>query len=154
MGSTTTNLGLYKPDVSETGWGSLVDTNWDTLDAVGGGGAGMALFGQAGALVTQVGVARFLFPFNATLIGAVAAVATAPTGATILVDVNLNGTTIFSTQGNRPTIAVATSATTTQPTPNTTSVSTGDYLTIDVDQVGSTIAGSDLTVQVLYRVTA
>lgn len=33
MGTTTTNLGLYKPAISEVGWGALVDANFDTLDA-------------------------------------------------------------------------------------------------------------------------
>lgn len=36
MGTTTTNLGLYKPTVGESGWGALVNANFDTLDeAVG-----------------------------------------------------------------------------------------------------------------------
>lgn len=32
MGTTTTNLSLYKPSVGEIGWGALVDGNFDTLD--------------------------------------------------------------------------------------------------------------------------
>lgn len=33
MGAFTANFNLYKPAVGETGWGALVDTNWDTIDA-------------------------------------------------------------------------------------------------------------------------
>lgn len=33
MGTTTPNLGLYKPAIGETGWGTLVNANMDTLDA-------------------------------------------------------------------------------------------------------------------------
>lgn len=33
MGTTTPNFGLYKPTVGETGWGTLVDANWDTIDS-------------------------------------------------------------------------------------------------------------------------
>jgi hypothetical protein len=33
MGTTTTKLGLYKPTAGETGWGTLVDGNFDTLDS-------------------------------------------------------------------------------------------------------------------------
>lgn len=33
MGTTTPNLGLYKPAVGETGWGALVDGNFDTIDS-------------------------------------------------------------------------------------------------------------------------
>jgi hypothetical protein len=32
MGTTTPNLGLYKPSVAESGWGSLVNANFDALD--------------------------------------------------------------------------------------------------------------------------
>jgi len=32
MGTTTTNLGLYKPANSEEDWGDDVNANWDTLD--------------------------------------------------------------------------------------------------------------------------
>jgi hypothetical protein len=33
MGTTTPNFNLYKPSVGETGWGALVNTNMDTIDA-------------------------------------------------------------------------------------------------------------------------
>ena len=32
MGTTTTNLGLYKPDDGEDGWGAAVNANWDLID--------------------------------------------------------------------------------------------------------------------------
>ena len=82
------------------------------------------------------------------IIGATAAVNTAPTGASIIVDVLKNGTTIYTTSANRPTIAVSTFATTVTNTPNVTTLAAGDYLTVNVAQIGSTIAGSDLTVQI------
>lgn len=31
-GTGTTNYNLYKPDVSEIGWGELVNSNWDEID--------------------------------------------------------------------------------------------------------------------------
>ena len=71
--------------------------------------------------------------------------ATAPTGASIVVDVNKNGTTIFTTQANRPTVAAAGNVSG-QAVPDVTSLAVGDYLTVDIDQVGSTIAGADLVV--------
>lgn len=33
MGTFTPNFNLYKPAIGETGWGALVDTNFDTIDA-------------------------------------------------------------------------------------------------------------------------
>lgn len=75
-----------------------------------------------------------------------ASVGTAPTGASLIVDVNKNGTTLFTTQSTRPTIAA--SGTTNKTTPQVTTWADGDYLTVDIDQVGSTIPGSDLTVTI------
>jgi hypothetical protein len=75
-----------------------------------------------------------------------ASVGTAPTGASVICDVNKNGTTVFTTQSNRPTIAVSTN--TALGTPNVTSLADGDYLTVDIDQIGSSTPGSNLTVTI------
>lgn len=82
-----------------------------------------------------------------------AAVNTAPTGAALIVDVNKNGTTIYTDQSKRPAIAAGTN-TATGNDPAITTLAPGDYLTIDVDQVGSTAAGADLTVTVRVRRTS
>lgn len=108
-------------------------------------------FSRSGALTVTVGAGRFRFPFAATLLGVTAAVNTAPTGASVIADVTKNGTTVFTTQGNRPTIAASAFATASETVPDVTAVALGDYFTVDVDQVGSTIAGSDLTVIIRYR---
>lgn len=76
------------------------------------------------------------------------AVNTAPTGAAILVDVHENGVTIFTVQGNRPTILAAAF------TGNTVVIDlptwdNDNYLTVDIDQVGAAVAGEDLTVTVV-----
>lgn len=101
-----------------------------------------------GALYTSVGSTRLYLYGTCTVQRVIASVGTAPSGASVIVDVNKNGSTIFGIQTNRPTIAsglyVATG------TPSDTSISSGDYLTIDVDQIGSTIGGSDLVVTVEY----
>ena len=74
-----------------------------------------------------------------------AVVVTAPTDASLIFDININGTTIWSTQADRPTIvAAANSGSGTDF--NTTTLTEGDVLTIDVDQVGSTIPGGQATV--------
>jgi hypothetical protein len=112
----------------------------------------VATFSKLGTLTVAAGVGRFLLPYNVTITGVIAAVNTAPTGATILCDVNKNGTTIFSTQGNRPSIAISAFKTASSAVPDVTSASAGDYLSVDVDQVGSTIAGADLVVQVTFRI--
>ena len=101
-----------------------------------------------GSLVTGTSIAPIIIiPNNLTIIKAYAAVKTAPTGASILIDINIGGTSIWaSTPANRLTIAAgATSGT--QTSFDTTSLTDGGLLTVDLDQVGSTIAGADITIE-------
>lgn len=117
-------------------------------------GAGYHLmpFGKAGALFVETGAARLRFPYDAEIISIAATVATAPAGASVIVDVNKNGTTVFTTQANRPTIVAGANASADK-VPDVISITAGDYLTTDVDQVGiSPNLGADLTIAILYRV--
>jgi hypothetical protein len=106
-------------------------------------------FSYTGVLTVYTGTARLYNDSGRTLtISSVrASVGTAPTGASVIVDVNKNGTTIFTTQSARPTIAA--SGFTATGTPAVTTWAAGDYLTVDIDQIGSTVAGADLTVTVV-----
>lgn len=85
---------------------------------------------------------------NLTIVKAYLYVKTVNTGASLIVDVNKNGTSIWaSTQANRLTLAAADAdGKTTQTSFDTTDIDEQDILTIDIDQVGSTIAGADLTI--------
>lgn len=83
-----------------------------------------------------------------TIQGVRASVGTAPTGASILIDVNVNGTTIFTNQANRPTIAASANTSGKVTNMDVTTVADGSYMTVDIDQTGSTVAGSNLTLQV------
>lgn len=74
----------------------------------------------------------------------------APTDASIIVDIHKDGTTIFTNQAHRPEITSG------NYTGNTTSIdvsSFGDssYLQMIVDQVGSSVSGSDLVVHVVME---
>lgn len=116
----------------------------------GGPGApgGMLLpFAVAGGLSVKAYPLRWYVPQTMTITSVRASVGTPSTGASIIVDLNKNGTTIFTTQANRPTIAAGSNTATS--TPDITSLTAGDYLTVDVDQIGSTVSGEDLTVQVV-----
>jgi hypothetical protein len=109
-------------------------------------------FGTEGTLTVRTGKGRFRFPFAAVLLGVSASVDTAPTGSAVILDLNKNGTTMFTTQANRPTISANTNATTTEVTNmDVTAIASGDYLTVDIDQIGSTVAGSDLVVTVRFK---
>lgn len=70
-------------------------------------------------------------------------VKTAPTGAALIVDINEAGTTIFST---KPEIDAGGTVEDDNHVISDNSIAIGAELTMDIDQVGSTIAGSDLTV--------
>src|SRR3990167_1120198 len=98
---------------------------------------------------------RGRIPVACTLSRVDLTVTTAPTGAAILVDVNECSapgtcTTVFTTQANRPTIAVSTLSGNST-TFNDTSIALGNYIGFDLDQVGSSVTGSNLTVTVVCQ---
>jgi len=86
--------------------------------------------------------------FTWAIKGCWASCGVAPTGAAIIVDINKNGTTIFTTQGNRPTIAISGFDSGLVGNMDVTSLTDGDYFTVDIDQIGSTVAGQDLVVYI------
>jgi hypothetical protein len=90
---------------------------------------------------------RIYVDFSGKITQVYASVNTAPTGANLIIDINKNGSTIWTTAANRATI-LATEYTETQETFNITDFKSGDYFTLDIDQVGSTVAGAKLTVRV------
>lgn len=108
-------------------------------------------FSYTGTLVLGTGKHRIYNDTGRTLtISAIrATLTTAPTGTSAIFDVNKNGTTVFTTQANRPTIAISGNTSGKITNADVTSLADGDYLTVDIDQVGSTVPGADLTVQVL-----
>lgn len=108
------------------------------------------VFSVPGAVAAVTGTARvYIDSGRALTIQAVrASVGTAPTGAALIVDIKKNGVTIFTTQANRPTIAISANTSGKVTNMDVTALADGDYFTVDVAQVGSTIAGSDLTVQI------
>lgn len=110
-------------------------------------------FFKSGTLTTTTGTQRLPIDGTYTIVGTRLMVGTAPTGANLIVDVNKNGTTIYTTQGNRPTVVAGANAGGPGATPDVTTLAAGDYLTVDIDQVGSTVAGSDLTVSVIVTKT-
>lgn len=106
-------------------------------------------FGVAGVQALATGQGRYYVTKACTILGAIASLGTPPTGTSFIVDVLKNGVTIYTTSGNRPTIAInGNVSATTLVTPDVTALAVGDYLTVNVAQIGSGTAGSDLTVTV------
>ena len=85
-------------------------------------------------------------PYTMYLTEVRANVNTAPSGSTILVDVNKNGSTIFSTRvsidASEKTSVTAASAFVL----STTSLANDDEITVDIDQIGSSTAGKGLKI--------
>lgn len=107
-------------------------------------------FTYQGQVATATGTSRQYVATTYTIDAVYAGINTAPTGASLIADVKKNGTSIFSSNTNRPVIAAGTNYDLAGAL-STTSLAAGDYLTVDVTQVGSTVPGSDLTVTVRLK---
>lgn len=76
---------------------------------------------------------------------------TAPTGATLIIDINLNGASLFG--ATKLVIPIGSTALASQNAFSSppTYGARGDLLTIDIDQIGSTVPGKDITVVLRMR---
>jgi hypothetical protein len=99
----------------------------------------------ADAVETDSPGARLTIPFAGTITKAIIYAETGPTGAAMIADIHLNGSTIWATQGNRVQVAAGANEGT-QETFDTTVVAVGDDFKVFINQVGSTIAGSDVSI--------
>ena len=99
-----------------------------------------------GEVPVVAGSMRFVFPEAAVIEGVQAAVGTPPTGASLIVDTNKNFLTLFIDQNTRPTITAGQNLSPYQLVG--LAVAAGDYLTVDVDQIGAVTPGEDLTVMI------
>lgn len=104
------------------------------------------------SITTGTGKATFRAPYAFTITAVRASVTTAPTGSTIIIDINEAGTTILSTKlsidASEKTSTTAASAAVI----SDTAIADDAEITIDFDQVGSTVAGTGVKVWILgYR---
>lgn len=115
------------------------NTNWKTQQK-------SFHFFIGGELSVETSIASTFATMPLRIINVLLGVDTAPNGQPIICDVNKNGTSIFST---KPSIAAgATSGTYAV----TSTISTGDTISIDLDQVGSTIKGTNLRLVIICEV--
>lgn len=118
-------------------------TYWKPTKTAAGGT--IYTFSVTGNVSVASGAARLYPPEDVSIVSVRASLGLAPAGSLVIVDVNKNGTTIFTTQANRPAIAAG-GHVSAQKTSDVTALTTADYLTVDVDQIGSTTPGAHLTV--------
>ena len=107
-----------------------------------------AVTGESADVAVGTGLITWQMPYAMNLTGISASVKTAPTGSTIIVDVNDGGTSVFSTLVTIDP-GETTSATATIPSVlSDTALAENAVITIDVDQIGSSTAGVGLKVYV------
>ena len=106
---------------------------------------------ESTALTTGTNKVRFRLPFAATLLAVRANANTAPTGSTLIVDINEAGTSVLGTKLSID--ASETSSTTAASAATITDSSLADdaEISIDIDQIGSTVAGAGLKVSLFVR---
>lgn len=121
----------------------------ELLGGAGGEQHSPAIMFNLGLASVGTKQAQALIPGSLTISKVKIYADTAPTGSSLIVDVNKNGTTIFTTQANRPQIAIGGHADDSG-VPDVIFLAEGDRISTDVDQVGSTTpGGSDLLVAIV-----
>ena len=139
--TSTTNRTLTLPDKS----GTLA-----TLDDIGGGSVpieiGLACSDETTALTTGTAKVTFRMPCAMTLTAVRATLTTAPVGSTLIVDINEGGTSILSTKLSIDASEKTSTTAATAAVISDSSLADDAEITIDIDQVGSTTAGTGLKV--------
>ncbi len=134
-----------------------INSDANTITIGGSGGSGSTsqtisatfVLGAGTPITTGNNKTNILYvPKSGTITKVLAYAKTAPTGADAIFDINKNGTSIWnSTQANRIKITAGNNSGS-QTSFDTTALAAEDILTVDIDQIGSTIAGQDITLQV------
>lgn len=102
------------------------------------------------ALTTGTAKVTFRAPYAFTLTAVRASVTTAPTGGTLLtVDINESGTTVLSTKLTFDASEKTTTTAATAAVISDSAIADDAEITIDIDAVGSTIAGAGLKVYLI-----
>lgn len=107
-------------------------------------------FTYTGTIATLANNAQWYLPVACVFLSGDISLVTASSSGAVTVDINKNGTTIYTTQANRPSLAAsATHGTFT--TPDVTTFAAGDRIGVDVDAAGT--GAVTLTVTINLRAT-
>jgi len=104
------------------------------------------VFNRDGPAQVKVGVNKYAFAFEATLTAyhATMGVGLPPVGSDLTADILVNGSVVA-------TLTMPDGDEWLPPVPLNIPVSEGDYITVDITAVGSTSAGSNLTIYIQYQ---
>ena len=140
-----TGISLLNEEIRKLNEG--IDYRGSQITTVSNSGFGIILSGDA-EVATDVIPSRWYLPVSGTFTKIIAYAKTAPTGANLIIDVNLNGSTILD--GSKVTIPASDNDVTVTSFATST-FSAGDYLTVDIDQIGSSVAGADVLLSFYVR---
>ena len=171
IGSASSLSGYFEVELTDTG-GNVVTVIQApvvvTGEVIGDGVAGSADFSsyitksyetiicsvtdETQSASTGTSILTFRAPYAITLTSVRASVATAPTGADLIVDINESGSSILSTKLSIDAGEETSTTAATAPVISDTALADDAKIAIDVDQVGSSTAGAGLKVYLLgYR---
>lgn len=125
--------------------GETLGLDWAGLDVV----IGVACSDETTDLTTGTAKATFRMPHAMTLTGVRATVTTAPTGSTIVVDINEAGTSVLGTKLSIDATEKTSTTAASAATITDSALADDAEITIDIDQVGSTTAGAGLKVYLI-----
>lgn len=112
----------------------------------------IAASGSGVDLTTGAGKVTFRMPYAFFVTGVRASVKTAPTGSSIIVDINEGGSTILSTRVSIDAGETTSVGSANPPVISDAALAYDAVITVDIDQVGSSTAGQELMVTLLgYR---
>jgi hypothetical protein len=135
---------LYCLDRSGTpSWDSLVSGGASTETLI------VAASDETTALTTGAAKVTFRMPYAFTLAAVRASVTTAPTGAAISVGINEGGVSILSTDLTIDATELTSTTAAVAAVISDSALADDAEITIDIDQIGSTIAGAGLKVYLI-----
>ena len=103
------------------------------------------------ALTAGTNKVRFRMPFPATLLAVRDGVNLAPTGSPLIVDINEAGTSVLGTKLSIDATEISSTTAASAATITDSSLADDAEISIDIDQVGSTVAGAGLKVYLFVR---
>jgi hypothetical protein len=160
--STSTALGVGSLELGNASDTTLarssagnVTVEGNLLYRAGGSFVGMpfeyslAISDETTSLTTGTAKVTFRMPCAVTLTAVRASVTTAPTGSTLVVDINEAGASILSTKLSIDASEKTSTTAATPPVISDSALADDAEMTIDIDQLGSTIAGAGLKVTLI-----
>mgnify|MGYP003627994563 CR=1 FL=1 len=117
-------------------WSSYITETYETII--------ISVTSESGSASTGTGLVTWRMPYAMTLTSVRASVKTAPTGSTIICDLNEEGSTVLSTKVSIDTGEKTSTTAATPPVISDSALADDAEMTIDVDQIGSGTAGVGL----------